>query len=566
MSSYGRSLGLGTSPLMQGKQELDKIAKQLDSESHQKKSSTPQPQPPRFDGTPQNTTIGFVIQEPSGKNIATSADSTPQDSDKKTKGQESDKKAKAQDSDKKGKGGAAPQFVQPPKKITTKAERRAIQEKQRAEKAAKSGEQGAEKTKEQTNLTAMKRTSITSSENIPTTVKKDAPKPPSTNPQEDDTKYQAKKAKQLAKHQLAQRTVAQKIVDWFSHLPQYERELSLTADFKMQKGVIHPAILQLGLQYAQHRIIGSTARCLALLNAFKRLFQDYKCPPNKELRADLLSNISAEISFLKQCRPLSFSIGNIIRFLKYEISRCPPELSDEDAIAELITKVDKFILERISLAGEAISKYACSKIKDGDVILTYANSYVVQRALVDAHSEGKKFKVIVVDSRPLNEGKETVRRLAKHGISCTYVLINAISYVMKEVTKVMVGAHALTANGQTISRVGTAQVAMMAKVGYRVPVLVCCETFKFSQRALTDSFVHNELGDPQDLVDTKRGHKDSPLKEWRDVPQLKLLNLYYDVTPSEFVDLVITEVGMIPTTSVPVVLREYMSYTAQMGV
>lgn len=31
----------------------------------------------------------------------------------------------------------------------------------------------------------------------------------------------------------------------------------------------------------------------------------------------------------------------------------------------------------------------------------------------------------------------------------------------------------------------------------------------------------------------------------------------YDLTPAEFVSMVITEVGMIPATSVPVVLREY---------
>ena len=35
----------------------------------------------------------------------------------------------------------------------------------------------------------------------------------------------------------------------------------------------------------------------------------------------------------------------------------------------------------------------------------------------------------------------------------------------------------------------------------------------------------------------------------------QVLNLVYDVTPPEFVDMVITDVGMIPCTSVPVVLR-----------
>ena len=44
-----------------------------------------------------------------------------------------------------------------------------------------------------------------------------------------------------------------------------------------------------------------------------------------------------------------------------------------------------------------------------------------------------------------------------------------------------------------MSRVGTSQVALVAK-SHNVPVLVCCETYKFSERVQTDSFVFNELG------------------------------------------------------------------------
>ena len=60
-------------------------------------------------------------------------------------------------------------------------------------------------------------------------------------------------------------------------------------------------------------------------------------------------------------------------------------------------------------------------------------------------------------------------------------------------TKVLLGAHAVLANGSVLSGVGTAQVALVAKAS-NVPVLVCCETYKFSERVQTDSFVFNELG------------------------------------------------------------------------
>ncbi|KAJ2525838.1 Eukaryotic translation initiation factor 2B, subunit 4 delta, 67kDa, partial [Coemansia sp. RSA 1933] len=48
-----------------------------------------------------------------------------------------------------------------------------------------------------------------------------------------------------------------------------------------------------------------------------------------------------------------------------------------------------------------------------------------------------------------------------------------------------------------------------------------------------------------------------PLSDWRSDSKLRLVNITQDVTPPEFVSAIITEVGMIPTTSIPVVLREY---------
>jgi len=45
------------------------------------------------------------------------------------------------------------------------------------------------------------------------------------------------------------------------------------------------------------------------------------------------------------------------------------------------------------------------------------------------------------------------------------------------------------------------------------------------------------------------------------VPSLRLLNLTYDVTPCELVTMVISEVGMTPPTSIPVIIREYRQDT-----
>lgn len=64
-------------------------------------------------------------------------------------------------------------------------------------------------------------------------------------------------------------------------------------------------------------------------------------------------------------------------------------------------------------------------------------------------------------------------------------------------------------------------------------------------------------------ADPSSGVRSAGLSGWREVPRLSLLNLKYDAMPAEYVTMVVTEFGMIPPSSVPVILREY-SESAQL--
>lgn len=176
---------------------------------------------------------------------------------------------------------------------------------------------------------------------------------------------------------------------------------------------------------------------------------------------------------------------------------------------------------------------------------------MIDYILKHAHTKGNaKFRVIVVDSRPFLEGQEMLRKLVSYNINCTYVLINAVSFIMPEVTKVLLGAHALLSNGHVMSRIGTAQVALVARSS-NVPVLVCCETHKFTERFQTDAIVYNELGNPNDLVVSKT----CKLSNWQFQHKLVPLNLNYDITTPDLITAVVTEVAVLPCTSAPVILR-----------
>ena len=116
------------------------------------------------------------------------------------------------------------------------------------------------------------------------------------------------------------------------------------------KGLIHPAIVRLGLLFSDFKITGANARCLATLIAFKhvrrllvlrgflsgltltaiQVIQDYTTPQNNTLSRHLMTHLSAQISHLVAARPMSVTMGNAIRQLKLEISGVDIDLPEQD--------------------------------------------------------------------------------------------------------------------------------------------------------------------------------------------------------------------------------------------
>ncbi|KAF4551279.1 Initiation factor 2 subunit-like protein 2 [Elsinoe fawcettii] len=364
-----------------------------------------------------------------------------------------------------------------------------------------------------------------------------------------------------------------KEVSLFNHLYSNPRRSALDSVSKE----VHPAVLALGHQMSSYTITGSSARCVAMLLAFKAAIASYTTPPTTSLARHLTSHyLSPQIEYLKSHRPISVSMGNAIRWLKDYIIQIDPDVPEHEAKADIADAIDTFIRERITVADTAIATTAAQKIHEGARVVTFGKSSIVERTLLQAHGQGKKFSVAVLDSRPLFEGRNLVRALSKAGVKVTYALLPAASHVLRDASVVLLGAHAMMANGRLYSRVGTAGVAMLAH-GRDVPVIVCCESVKFTDRVALDSIVLNEVAPSEELVleaekqevvekveekaKAGKGEKeekktvDTGLQGWKDVQGLQLLNILYDVTPAEYVDMVITEYGSLPPSSVPVVHR-----------
>ncbi|KAI0047310.1 eukaryotic translation initiation factor 2B delta subunit [Auriscalpium vulgare] len=333
------------------------------------------------------------------------------------------------------------------------------------------------------------------------------------------------------------------------------RGLRIFSHFALQrtvahaKGDVHPAIVHLGLMFAEFKVSGANARCIATLSVFKQVIQDYTTPTHNTLTRHLNTHLSVQISHLVSARPMAVTMGSAIRQLKLEISGSDIDLPEQDAKDALCHKIDNYIRDRIIIADQVIQETATKKIHDGDVILTYARSSVVENVLLEAWEEGTRFSVYVVDSRPMLEGKRLLSVLVAASIPCTYLLLPALGSVITEISTVFVGAHSIHSNGAVYSRAGTALVAMMAKQ-HSVPVVVCCETYKFSEGVQLDSFTKNELAPNGDLFSSFPLTRPRGSLTLQNQTNLEILNPLYDLTPPSSITAVVTEVGVIPPDSI----------------
>ncbi|UCE39670.1 MAG: ribose 1,5-bisphosphate isomerase [Thermoplasmata archaeon] len=231
---------------------------------------------------------------------------------------------------------------------------------------------------------------------------------------------------------------------------------------------------------------------------------------------------------LLSTRPTAVSLRNALAIVLKGIEK-------EDNITELKKKVsasaDNFIKKSES-ALDVIAEIGSKRIKDGDVLVTHCNSSAAVSTIIKAHKDGKNIRVYATESRPKRQGYITVRELVKAGVPTTLIVDSAVRYVMSKVDMVVVGADTVASNGAVINKIGTSQIALCAHEA-RVPVMVCAETYKFSHETMAGELVEIEERDVNEIVNQD------------DFPGVKLFNPVFDATPPEYIDVIVTEEGVI---------------------
>jgi methylthioribose-1-phosphate isomerase len=134
-------------------------------------------------------------------------------------------------------------------------------------------------------------------------------------------------------------------------------------------------------------------------------------------------------------------------------------------------------LEKLKQARINQAKDMAKLLKNGDVILTHCNISGLMPLIAEfAREEGKKVSFYVTETRPYLQGSRlTAWELMRAKLPVTIITDNMVAYLLSlgKVTKVIVGADHLTQNGDIANKIGTYQIAVVARY-FNIPFYVLC--------------------------------------------------------------------------------------------
>lgn len=347
---------------------------------------------------------------------------------------------------------------------------------------------------------------------------------------------------QNAQKKLEQEKQVSQVLSLFPHIPvvhKWTSEELLKTLKEADRQLVHPALLQFALEVAQDISIDENERTKLFLKMMLKQITDEPLDEKGQITGPLFALIKRTMNLLSSIRLTQslIGIGNAVRYIKNQIETTYPPPPEEQR-ATLIDAIQHFIDDKIDDISRFLSKTTAETIIDDDVVLTYGWSPIICNAFKLAASQGKKFRVIVVDSRPNFNSRRLIEQISD--LDVRYILISGLSYVMPEVKKVIIEPCGILSNNAAQTPIGTAMISLVAS-DCNVPVFFVCGSYRFVSDVRIDALSKNEIISsefikpvPDDTIQTDQEY----------------LSLAYDVTPGQYVDLVICELGNIPLNSI----------------
>src|SRR5580704_229459 len=212
--------------------------------------------------------------------------------------------------------------------------------------------------------------------------------------------------------------------------------------------------------------------------------------------------------------------------------------------AAMVDEAKLVHLEKLA-TDEAIGRFGAEFMpKDGQV-MTQCNAGALATAGIGtalgvirvAYQQGRKLHVLVPETRPYLQGARlTAWELHRGGIPLTLITDNMVGHFLKTgaVKAVVTGADRIAANGDTANKIGTYQIAVLAREN-NVPFYIAApiSTFDFSIPDGTHIPIEERTSDEVIYI-----------KNIRIAPDVKAAHPGFDVTPARYITAIITERGI----------------------
>lgn len=260
---------------------------------------------------------------------------------------------------------------------------------------------------------------------------------------------------------------------------------------------------------------------------------------------NLLDFLQVAAVILKKARPtavnLAWAVDHMMSVAQDEVHD-----SSDDIRAALLREAQRLADADVEI-NKTLATRGASLIKDGDTILHHCNTGML--ATVDygtalgvirmAHEQGKRIHVLLDETRPRLQGSRlSAWECEQLGIPYDIIPDTAAGYFMRrgEIKLVLFGADRVAANGDVVNKIGSYQIAVLAREN-RIP---CYSVFPTSTVDL-----HVPNGDAIPIEERDPGEVRAPYG-CEIVPEnYNARNPAFDVTPQKYLSGLVTEVGII---------------------
>ena len=216
-----------------------------------------------------------------------------------------------------------------------------------------------------------------------------------------------------------------------------------------------------------------------------------------------------------------------------------------DGIRKSVVETAKKMADEDIQINMTLGKNGSELFNDNDTVLTHCNAgalatvgYGTALGVIRATKEsGKNIKVIVTETRPVQQGSRLTAFELKHdGFAVSLIPDTAVGYIManKLVNKIVVGADRILRTGRVYNKIGTYQIATMAKQ-HDIPFYVAAPLSTFDLKS-----------NPEDIIIEQRDSSEvTGIGDKKTAPDgIDVINPAFDMTPPELISGIITENGV----------------------